>query len=137
VGAEDGDSLFFGAAEGFPVKFKAAAKPALLGRAVGALVLATLGFMWGSWVTASSADGAAKQRAEAAVVTALTPICLAKFQANADVAVHLALLKKMNSWERGPYLERGGWANMPGGITANPGLARACAGQLDHDFVAE
>jgi hypothetical protein len=112
------------------MKFPPETKPAVLGAAGGAIVLAIVGFAWGGWVTASSAERSAKQRAEAAVVAALLPVCVAKFQASADVAVHLAALKKASSWEQGPYVEKGGWANMPGSTTANSDLARACAEAL-------
>jgi alpha/beta superfamily hydrolase len=105
-------------------------KPALLGIAGGAIALAIIGFSWGGWVTGSTADKAAKQRADAAVVSALLPVCVERFQASADAAAHFAALKKASSWEQGPYVEKGGWANMPGSKTANSDLARACAEAL-------
>lgn len=112
------------------MKFPSETKPALLGAMAGAVALAFYGFTWGGWVTAGSADKASKQRAETAVVSALVPVCVAKFNGTADVAVHAAALKKASSWEQGPYVEKGGWANMPGTTTANSDLARACAETL-------
>jgi hypothetical protein len=109
------------------MKFPSETKPALLGAAAGAIVLAIVGFTWGGWVGAGTAESAAKQRAEIAVVKALLPVCVAKFNAATDVAVHAAALKKASSWEQGSYVEKGGWANMPGSTTANSDLARACA----------
>jgi alpha/beta superfamily hydrolase len=102
----------------------------VLGAAAGAIALAIYGFSWGGWVTAGSAERAAKQRADSAVVSALIPVCVGKFQSSADVAVHVAALKKANSWEQGSYVEKGGWANMPGSTTVNSDLARACAEAL-------
>jgi hypothetical protein len=112
------------------MKFPPETKPALLGAAGGAIALAIIGFAWGGWVTGTSAEKAAKQRAETAVVAALIPVCVGKFQGAADVAVHQAALKKISAWEQGSYVEKGGWANMPGSTTANSDLARACAEAL-------
>lgn len=104
-----------------------------MGAVGGAIALAIYGFVWGGWVTGTSAERIAKERAGVAVVAALTPVCVAKFQSGADVAVHLAALKKASSWEQGPYIEKGGWANMPGTTTANSDLACACAEALGKD----
>jgi hypothetical protein len=112
------------------MKFPSETKPALLGAMAGAVALAFYGFTWGGWVTGGSADKAAKQRAETAVVAALVPVCVAKFNGGDDVAVHAAALKKASSWDQGAYVEKGGWANMPGTTTANSDLARACADAL-------
>jgi len=103
-------------------------KPAVLGAIGGAIALAIFGFAWGGRVTGGSADKLAKQRADAAVVAALTPFCVDKFRASADAAVHLAALKKINYvWEQGTYVEKGGWATMPGSDKPNSEVARACA----------
>jgi hypothetical protein len=112
------------------MKFPPETKPALLGAAGGALVLAIYGFAWGGWVTGASAERTAKERADKAVVAALLPVCVAKFNSAADVSVHMAALKKINSWEQGSYVEKGGWANMPGTTMVNSDLARACAEAL-------
>ena len=50
----------------------------LQGAAGGAVALAIVGFVWGGWYTAA---GAAKQ-AEAAVSTALLPVCVAAIMAD-------------------------------------------------------
>ena len=51
-------------------------KPAFWGAVGGAAALAIVGFSWGGWVTANTADTNAKQRSEKAVVAALAPICV-------------------------------------------------------------
>lgn len=104
-------------------------KPALWGIAGGAIALAIVGFTWGGWVTGSKADSTATQRANTAVVTALAPICVEKFQRAADVPANLAALKKADSWSQGDFVEKGGWATVPG---KNPpeqvsAVAKACA----------
>ncbi len=105
--------------------------PALLGAAAGAIALAVVGFSWGGWVKGSTAEALAKQRTESAVVAALLPICVANFKSTADVAVHVAALKKAGgAGDQAEYVQKGGWANMPGSTTANTDLARACAEAL-------
>ena len=103
-------------------------KPTIIGAIGGAVVLAIVGFAWGGWLTGGSADKLAKQRADTAVVAALTPFCVDKFRASADAAVNLAALKKINyAWEQGTYVEKGGWATMPGSDKPNSDVARSCA----------
>jgi hypothetical protein len=105
-------------------------RPVLFGAAAGAIALLVYGVAWGGWLDSGTADSAVKQQSEASSIAALVPACVAKFNADADVAVHAAALKAASSQEQGPYVEKGGWANVPGTITANSALARACADAL-------
>lgn len=104
-------------------------KPAFWGAAGGAIVLAIVGFTWGGWVTAGTAETAATKRVNAAVVGALAPACVEKFQRASDATVNLTELKKVDTWSRGAFIEKGGWANLPG--TSSPdqvsAVAVACA----------
>ncbi|MCL4766656.1 MAG: hypothetical protein KJZ80_10520 [Hyphomicrobiaceae bacterium] len=102
-------------------------KPLCWGAVGGAAALALIGFNWGGWVTAGTADAMAKQRADAAVVTALAPICVENFRRETDAAAQQAALKKASSWQQGTLVEKAGWATMPGKDTPNTGVARACA----------
>ena len=64
-------------------------------------------------------------------VTALTPICVAKFLQNSDANANLAALQKIStSWEQGDYLQKGGWVTQPGATSSDYHLARACAEKL-------
>ena len=73
----------------------------------------------------------ADERANTAVVAALTPICVEKFLQNSDAKANLAVLQKVSSnWEQGDYLEKGGWATPPGATSPDYHLARACAEKL-------
>lgn len=112
-------------------------KPALWGAACGAAALALLGFTWGGWMTASSAATLASQRASAAVVTALAPICADNFRRDQDTTARLADLKKVSSWEQAGFIEKGGWAKMPGIETADTTMTRACAALILSDKVAD
>jgi hypothetical protein len=105
-------------------------KPALWGAAGGAVSLAILGFSWGGWVTGGTAEAMAKQRASTAVVSVLSPICVDGFQRQADAVASLVELKKVNSWQQGAYVEKGGWATMPGSSSADSAVAKACAETL-------
>ena len=103
----------------------------LQGIAVGAVASVVIGFSWGGWMTGSSANKLAAERADTAVVAALTPICVEKFLQNSDAKANLAVLQKIStSWEQGDYLQKGGWATQPGATSADYHLARACAEKL-------
>jgi len=60
----------------------------------------------------------ANERVEAATVTALMPVCVARFEAQADAATKLTELKKAASWDQRSFIEKGGWATMPSCIAA-------------------
>ena len=103
----------------------------LQGIAVGAVASVVIGFSWGGWMTGSSANKLAAERADTAVVAALTPICVEKFLQNSDAKANLAVLQKIStSWEQGDYLLKGGWATQPGATSSDYHLARACAEKL-------
>jgi hypothetical protein len=74
----------------------------------------------------------AEQRGEKAVIAALTPICVAQFKGQPqDVrATQLAALKGESSYQRGDYVEKQGWATMPGSKQADDEVADACATEL-------
>ncbi len=112
------------------MKIPTAVKPAVWGAVAGAAILAILGFTWGGWVTNTTAARQAKEAADTAVVTALTPICVDKFKASNDAAAKLAELKKTESWDQASFIEKGGWATVPGSKEPNFDLARACANAL-------
>ena len=111
------------------MKLPVETKPVLWGVAGGAVALAIVGFTWGGWVTGGryAADGA--QRANAAVVSALAPICADRFQRMPDASQNLVALKKVDSWSQGAFMEKGGWATMPGSIPPEQmsQVAKACA----------
>jgi hypothetical protein len=105
--------------------------PFVWGAVTGALALAILGFTWGGWVSGGKAERMATERADAATVAALAPICVTQFQAAAKAKASLAALKATNSWEQADYVRNGGWATMPG-AKGEPSreVAAACADAL-------
>jgi hypothetical protein len=102
----------------------------LQGAAAGAVATVVIGFGWGGWMLGSSARELADSTASSAVVAAIAPICVDQFQRSADAGVNLTALKKVNTWEQGAFVEKGGWAVMPGGKTADSGVPQACAALL-------
>ena len=103
----------------------------LQGIALGAVASIVIGFSWGGWTTGGTANKLAAEQADTAVVAALTPICVEKFLQNSDAKANLAVLQKISSnWEQGDYLEKGGWATLPGASSPDYHLARACAEKL-------
>ncbi len=102
-------------------------KPALWGAVGGAIVLAIVGFAWGGWVTGSSAQKSAEELAQRAVVARLAPICVEQFNQDSEKVQKLTTLKETKSWERDDYVEKQGWATMPGEKEADSEVAGRCA----------
>jgi len=100
------------------------------GAAVGAVATLVIGFGWGGWMLGSTAKTLADSTASSAVVAAIAPICVDQFQRSADAAVNLTALKKTDSWQQAAYVEKGGWATMPGSKTPDSGVSQACAALL-------
>jgi hypothetical protein len=102
----------------------------LQGVAAGAIATLVIGFGWGGWMLGSSAKTLADSTASSAVVAAMAPICADQFQRSADAAVNLTALKKTDSWQQAAYVEKGGWAVMPGSKAADSSVPQACAALL-------
>ena len=112
-------------------KLPAETSPFLWGATVGAIALAIAGFTWGGWVSGGTAERLAAARADTATLTALTPICVTQFNASPKARASLAALKETQSWQQAEYVQKGGWATMPG-ESGEPSreLAAACAEAL-------
>lgn len=98
--------------------------------AAGAIAATAVGFAWGGWVT----GGAATKMAEAAAVSArstlVAAICVDRFRASPDASAQLVTLKGLQSWDRGAFIEKGGWALMPDQPQPSKVEAKLCADQL-------
>jgi len=105
-------------------------KPAFWGTVIGALGIMIVGFSWWGWTTGQTAQSMARERADAAVVAVLTPICVASFMQQPDATVKLVELQKTSSWQQSQLVEKGGWATLAGSNTPNTSVARACADEL-------
>lgn len=102
----------------------------LQGAAFGAVTAVVIGFNWGGWMLSSTAAEQTANGAKSAVVSVLAPICADKFQQAADVSDNLAKLKMESSYQQASFVEKGGWAILPGSDKAGSGVAKACAAIL-------
>ena len=78
------------------MKIHPGVKPAVWGAVVGAVAFAVVGFSSLGWTLGSTAEKMATQRAETAVVAALAPICVEKFQQQTDSAAKLVAFNKVS-----------------------------------------
>ena len=103
----------------------------LQGAAAGAVATLIVGFNWGGWVTGGTAKEMTQKSTTAAVVAVLSPICVDKFQRSAGAGANMAELKKISSYQQGTFVEKGGWATLPGSDRADSSVAQACANMLN------
>jgi hypothetical protein len=97
----------------------------LQGAAAGAVATIVVGFYWGGWSLASSADKMAKQRSELAVVAALAPVCADKFRALPDAEAKKVVLLKVDSWKRRDEFPKE-LVTLPGDSYPSSALVDAC-----------
>ena len=83
-------------------------KPAAWGVIGGAIAAMVIGFVWGGWVTGGTAGKMEAASAEAAIVQAFTPLCVAKAERQPE---QLVLLKKESEWNRGDFVIKAGWVD--------------------------
>ena len=107
-------------------------KKLLQGAALGAFATLGIGFSWGGWMLGSTAKTLADSTANSAVVAAIAPICVEQFEHSSDANGNLAELKKTSSWQQSTFVEKGGWAVMPGSKSAEAGVPQACANMLSN-----
>ena len=97
----------------------------LQGTAVGAIATIVIGFSWGGWSLASTANEMAKQRSEQAVVLAMAPVCADKFRALPDAGAKLITLSKVDSWKRRDEFPKD-LVTLPGESYPSTALIEAC-----------
>jgi ABC-type uncharacterized transport system ATPase subunit len=78
-------------------------------------------------VTGDTVDAMLENGASGAVVSVLAPICVDKFQRQADVTTNLIELKKINSWQ--PVSKMAAGQRRRSDCARTP-LARACVALL-------
>jgi hypothetical protein len=95
---------------------------------VGSVVLTMIiGFAWGGWVTGGTAKSMAEKMAGDAVVKRLAPICVVQFNRDPGKDQKLKELKEASTYQRGEYVEKQGWATMPGEEKPDSNVAEECA----------
>jgi hypothetical protein len=86
-----------------------------------------IGFNWGGWTTEGTAQSMSRKNAEEAVIARLGPICVAQFLQDPAKAAKLEEIKAMNSYSRGDYIIKQGWATMSGEEKPDRKVASECA----------
>jgi len=105
-------------------------KPGAWGSVIGAIAISILGFSQMGWTTGGTADRMAAERANAAVVAAFIPFCVAKAQQDADGAKLVKLGAETSSYSRRQIVIDAGWATMLGMTSPDNALASACSDKL-------
>jgi hypothetical protein len=105
-------------------------KPFLWGVAVGVVVLLIVIFSAGWVTTTGSAKAKAEEMAEQAVIDRLADICVAQFKQDPGKDRKLEEMKKESTWQQGDYVEKQGWATMPGSKSPDPEVADECAERI-------
>lgn len=105
-------------------------RPALMGAAAGAVVLAVAGFTYGGWVTGGTAQSMADDAAGNARMQLVAGLCVNKFVAEPDASAQLVKLKETKSWDRDDFIDAGGWSSIAGVDDGVRGVANECARQL-------
>ena len=108
-------------------------KPFIWGVGVGAVVLLIVIFSAGWVVTRSSAEAKAEEMVAEAVIDRLAPIAVTQFMQDPNREEHLKELKKLEYYgnpNRSDYVEKQGWATMPGDKEPDSRVADECARRI-------
>ena len=108
-------------------------KPGIYGAAVGAIAISILGFSWGGWTTAGSAEEMAQDHAADEVTLAMVPVCLNMSEADPERLAKLALIQEASGFSRSRVMMETGWATLPGTEKPSRDLAQACVEGLELD----
>ena len=94
-----------------------------------ATMVATMivGFTWGGWVTGGTARATAATMAGEAVAKRLAPMCVLRFKADAGRVEKLKELTDASTYARSEYVQKQGWATMPGEEAPDTSVADECA----------
>jgi hypothetical protein len=112
---------------------KESIKPFVWGMAVGSVVLLIVIFSAGWVVTSGSAKAEATAMAADAVMDRLAPIALAQFMQDPNKEEHFKELKKLEYYgspNRSDYVQKHGWATMPGEKEPDSRVAYECARRI-------
>ena len=114
--------------------FLSQAKPFIWGLIIGA------GIWWGAlawgfgWMSHGAAHQLADQQSQNALVAAVAPECVARFEHQTGVLkAWQALKKSSDNYDQASFLEKGGWVAMKGQTipsSDNDAIANHCANKL-------
>ena len=95
-----------------------------------AVATIVVGFTWGGWTTGGTARSMAREAALGSRNELAAAVCVDRFKAAADGPAQLVALKALQGWDRGSFVEKGGWAAMPDKVDPGDGTARLCGDKL-------
>ena len=102
-------------------------KPAVWGAVFGAVGIMIVGFSWMGWNLGNTTKRLVSEGSDSAVITALTPFCVANYMKQPDAVKQLTLLREdTSSYTQRDLIEKAGFATMPGNKEPSSGLAAAC-----------
>jgi len=94
---------------------------------IGLALPPAIGFGMDFWLTKDSAE----RKVNEAVLTARTTICVAQFSNAPNYQERLKEFKALEYSAKRTFLEKGGWAKMPGEEKASDTVKEACSGKLE------
>ena len=110
-------------------------KTFIFGALAGAFVAPMVGFAALGWKLDAKAQIMATDAAAAEVQRVLVPVCVAQFKADPGVDAHAAAMKGMQyAQTRVDYVEKGGWAMLPGQDRPVSGLTESCTEALKETY---
>jgi hypothetical protein len=106
---------------------------------IGAVAVLALTFNWFGFGMGAMLGSTAKEitdkKVNAEIVALYTPTCVRHFEAQANMPVHWAALKKASvDYDQQEFIEKAGFATPPGAKVANDDVADACANKLMADL---
>lgn len=106
-------------------------KPGLVGALAGAVAVAVAGLSGAGWMTAAGATRQGQMMADAQVVAALVPVCVARAETGPDrIAKVTAVLPATTVTRQNDAVLLAGWATVEGDAPASRTLAEACIAEL-------
>lgn len=93
----------------------------------GAAIAMIVGFNWGGWTTASTAQ----KMNDEAVLASRAAICVAQFMNSPNHDLNVKQFRGTDSYMRSDLIEKGGWDKMPGQEKAVYGVSSACVVGLE------
>lgn len=103
-------------------------KSTLLWACIASIALTILvGFMWGGWTTAGSAQRSATVLSAAAVVDRLAPVCFSQFNLDPDATAKRTEMIALSSSQASKFVQDQGWATIAGSDSPDRRVADACS----------
>ena len=105
--------------------------PQIIWSALIAIVIwSAVGFNWFGHGFDWSTPGGVKQMTAKAVMENLATICVAQAHGAPDAEVALKQFAELSTYKQREFIQKSGWATMPGSDSAQSGVAQLCATKL-------